>query len=140
MCQAKCFILATLKRIPGLVRKCLFGTVDHDHVNRDLELKLHQISQEDTQRWNFIFKTETPLPGRLQWEKNPVDSVAAFYHESSWGENTSSATHDSTGSPSRRRNELNQREYIRAMKYTLISRVWPTVGVSRRKNNCVTDL
>ncbi|XP_077420816.1 cyclin-dependent kinase inhibitor 1B-like [Vanacampus margaritifer] len=75
-----------------LVRKRLFGTVDHDHVDRELEQKLHQISQDVTKRWNFVFETETPLPGRLQWEKNPVQSIAAFYHESTWDKKTFSTT------------------------------------------------
>ncbi|XP_077374616.1 uncharacterized protein LOC144017186 [Festucalex cinctus] len=75
-----------------LVRKRLFGTVDHDRVDRDLEQKLHQISQDVTKRWNFVFETETPLPGRLQWEKNPVESIAAFYHESTWDKTTFSTT------------------------------------------------
>ncbi|KAM9825886.1 cyclin-dependent kinase inhibitor 1B-like isoform 1-T1 [Syngnathus typhle] len=71
-----------------LVRKCLFGAVDRDQVDRDLERNLQQSSQDDSQRWNFNFKTETPLPGSLQWEKNPVERIAAFYHESKRGQKT----------------------------------------------------
>ncbi|XP_061619845.1 cyclin-dependent kinase inhibitor 1C-like [Phyllopteryx taeniolatus] len=73
------------------VRRDLFGIVNRERVDRELEVKLRQSIQEDNLRWNFSFQTETPLPGRLQWEKQPVEHTAAFYHESSWDNDKSSS-------------------------------------------------
>uniref|UniRef100_A0A3Q1H5J5 Cyclin-dependent kinase inhibitor domain-containing protein n=1 Tax=Acanthochromis polyacanthus TaxID=80966 RepID=A0A3Q1H5J5_9TELE len=58
------------------VRRSLFGPVDHEQLRRDLKLKLQQIMEQDTRRWNFNFQAETPLPGRFQWEEIPA---APFY-------------------------------------------------------------
>nr|XP_057944972.1 cyclin-dependent kinase inhibitor 1B-like [Doryrhamphus excisus] len=65
----------------GSVCRCLFGPVDHEQLQRDLKLKLREISVEDSRRWNFNFQTDTPLPGMFEWE--PVDCTADFYLESS---------------------------------------------------------
>lgn len=64
------------------VCRSLFGPVDHDQLRRELKLKLKEISEQDSRRWNFNFQTETPLPGRFQWEEIPSDSAAALYQES----------------------------------------------------------
>lgn len=68
------------------VCRSLFGPVDHDQLRRELKLKLKEIGEQDSRRWNFNFQTETPLPGRFQWEEIPSDSAAALYQES--GSNT----------------------------------------------------
>ncbi|XP_041836201.1 cyclin-dependent kinase inhibitor 1Ca [Melanotaenia boesemani] len=60
----------------------LFGPVDHDQLRRDLDLKLWEITAQDSRRWNFNFQSETPLPGRFQWEEIPTDCAADFYLES----------------------------------------------------------
>ncbi|XP_044041826.1 cyclin-dependent kinase inhibitor 1Ca [Siniperca chuatsi] len=64
------------------VCRSLFGPVDHDQLRRDLKLKLKEITEQDSRRWNFNFQTETPLPGRFQWEEIPADCAAAPYQES----------------------------------------------------------
>uniref|UniRef100_A0A3P8RJA6 Cyclin-dependent kinase inhibitor domain-containing protein n=1 Tax=Amphiprion percula TaxID=161767 RepID=A0A3P8RJA6_AMPPE len=61
------------------VRRSLFGPVDHEQLRRDLKLKLQQIMEQDTRRWNFNFEAETPLPGRFQWDEIPVQCAAPFY-------------------------------------------------------------
>ncbi|XP_070823406.1 cyclin dependent kinase inhibitor 1Ca [Chaetodon trifascialis] len=63
------------------VCRSLFGPVDHDQLRRDLKLKLKEITEQDSRRWNFNFQTETPLPGRFQWEEIPADCAAALYQE-----------------------------------------------------------
>ncbi|KAF1392543.1 hypothetical protein PFLUV_G00029120 [Perca fluviatilis] len=64
------------------VCRSLFGPVDHEQLRRDLTLKLKEISERDSRRWNFNFHTETPLCGRFQWEEIPADCAAAIYQES----------------------------------------------------------
>uniref|UniRef100_A0A8C9ZPA8 Cyclin-dependent kinase inhibitor 1-like n=1 Tax=Sander lucioperca TaxID=283035 RepID=A0A8C9ZPA8_SANLU len=64
------------------VCRSLFGPVDHEQLRRDLTLKLKEISEQDSRRWNFNFHTETPLCGRFQWEEIPADCAAAIYQES----------------------------------------------------------
>ncbi|KAK2853707.1 hypothetical protein Q5P01_006368 [Channa striata] len=65
------------------VCRSLFGPVDHDQLRRDLTLKLKEITEQDSSRWNFDFQADAPLPGRLQWEEVPGSCAAAFYRESS---------------------------------------------------------
>ncbi|XP_039986830.1 cyclin-dependent kinase inhibitor 1Ca [Xiphias gladius] len=60
----------------------LFGPVDHDQLRRDLKLKLNEIAEQDSRRWNFHFQAETPLPGRFEWEEIPAGCAAAFYRGS----------------------------------------------------------
>ncbi|CAN9506644.1 unnamed protein product [Ophioblennius macclurei] len=63
------------------VRRNLFGPVDHDQLRRDLKLQLREMMEQDSRRWNFDFESETPLPGRFQWEETPADCSADFYRE-----------------------------------------------------------
>ncbi|NXU47742.1 CDN1A inhibitor, partial [Turnix velox] len=46
----------------------LFGPVDHQQLQEDLEEMLKQQLEEAQQRWNFDFLTETPLEGQFKWE------------------------------------------------------------------------
>ncbi|KFP70873.1 Cyclin-dependent kinase inhibitor 1, partial [Acanthisitta chloris] len=46
----------------------LFGPVDHQQLQNDLEVMLRQNLEEAKQRWNFDFETETPLEGPFTWE------------------------------------------------------------------------
>lgn len=64
------------------VCRSLFGPVDREQLRRDLKQRLKEISEQDSRRWNFNFQTETPLPGRFQWEEIPSASAAALYQES----------------------------------------------------------
>ncbi|XP_062248875.1 cyclin dependent kinase inhibitor 1Ca [Platichthys flesus] len=63
------------------VCRSLFGPVDQEQLRRDLKLRLREMSEQDSRRWNFNFQAETPLPGRFQWEEIPSDCAAAFYLE-----------------------------------------------------------
>lgn len=64
------------------VRRSLFGPVDHEQLRRDLRLRLQEMSEQDSRRWNFDFQTDTPLAGRFQWEEVPLHCAAALYQES----------------------------------------------------------
>ncbi|XP_068433306.1 cyclin dependent kinase inhibitor 1Ca [Clinocottus analis] len=63
------------------VCRSLFGPVDHDQLSRELELKLGELAEEDSRRWNFNFQTETPLAGSYQWDEMPADGAAAVRPE-----------------------------------------------------------
>lgn len=76
------------------VCRSLFGPVDHEQLRRELKLKLKEISEQDSRRWNFNFQSETPLPGRFQWEEIPTDCAATLYQDSTQLKDCSPATED----------------------------------------------
>nr|XP_027209556.1 uncharacterized protein LOC113803050 [Penaeus vannamei] len=49
------------------LRKNLFGPVDHSENLRFVREELEKIAKEDSERWNFDFKTEQPKEGRYEW-------------------------------------------------------------------------
>ncbi|XP_037788201.1 cyclin-dependent kinase inhibitor 1B-like [Penaeus monodon] len=49
------------------LRKNLFGPVDHSENLRFVHEELEKITKEDSERWNFDFKTEQPKEGRYEW-------------------------------------------------------------------------
>ncbi|GAA6111869.1 cyclin-dependent kinase inhibitor 1 [Tachysurus ichikawai] len=63
------------------VCRSLFGPVDHDELNRDIETKMREISERDQKRWNFNFVSDTPLHGDYEWERTAVEATPAFYQE-----------------------------------------------------------
>lgn len=82
----KTFPTKTIQRMDPIRRResvcrSLFGPVDHDQLCRELKLKLKEITEQDSRRWNFNFQTEMPLPGRFQWEEIPASCAASFYRE-----------------------------------------------------------
>ncbi|XP_026221854.1 cyclin-dependent kinase inhibitor 1C-like [Anabas testudineus] len=60
----------------------LFGPVDHEELNREMKVKMREISERDQQRWNFNFEANTPLVGDYEWEEVPVDKTPVFYQDS----------------------------------------------------------
>lgn len=77
------------------VCRCLFGPVNHEQVRQELKLKLKEIVEQDSRRWNFDFQSETPLPGRYQWEEIPTICAAALYHDSTQPRDVCSSNTDS---------------------------------------------
>ncbi|XP_053343171.1 cyclin-dependent kinase inhibitor 1B-like [Clarias gariepinus] len=61
------------------VRRSLFGPVDHDELQRDIEEKLREVSENDHHRWNFNFASGTPLLGDYEWEGAAVEATPVFY-------------------------------------------------------------
>ena len=63
------------------VRRCLFGPVDHEVLNNDLQKGMQDASVQNKLRWNFDFEKECPMSGgRYDW--TAVDSseyVPAVY-------------------------------------------------------------
>lgn len=54
-------------RCPNVCRD-LFGPVDHEENREFLSRELNNIQTENSERWNFDFELELPLPGRYEWE------------------------------------------------------------------------
>ncbi|GCB78133.1 hypothetical protein scyTo_0019365, partial [Scyliorhinus torazame] len=57
----------------------LFGPVNHDELNRDLEQKQREIREQDSRRWNYDFERDTPLDGIYKWEAAERKDVPNFY-------------------------------------------------------------
>ncbi|KAM6950339.1 cyclin dependent kinase inhibitor 1Ca [Lycodopsis pacificus] len=88
------------------VCRSLFGPVDHDQLHQDLTLKLREITEQDSRRWNFDFHTETPQSGRFQWEEIPADCAAAVYQESAGEDDGMSDREDSAGTDQENRSSV----------------------------------
>lgn len=54
-------------------KRCLFGRQDHEKVTEELEKQIEDeqktASRDFSNKWNFELGTDTPLPGRYEWEK-----------------------------------------------------------------------
>ncbi|XP_063165294.1 cyclin-dependent kinase inhibitor 1-like [Candoia aspera] len=70
--------LSTAKAAPA--RRNLFGPVDHDHLQQELQRAMSSGLEQAKQRWNFDFFRERPTAGPLQWEELRGHEVPAFYH------------------------------------------------------------
>ncbi|KAM6108274.1 cyclin-dependent kinase inhibitor 1 isoform 2-T2 [Pterocles gutturalis] len=89
---------------PGSSKVCrnLFGPVDHQQLQNDLEDLLRQQLEEAQQRWNFDFETETPLEGHYKWERvflaeQPPQEVHSLVKATSSGSRSSSVPKDHLG-------------------------------------------
>lgn len=64
------------------VCRSLFGPVDHDELNREMDAKLREISDRDRRRWNFNFESDAPVEsGQYEWEATPAEESPAFYRD-----------------------------------------------------------
>ncbi|XP_062899759.1 cyclin-dependent kinase inhibitor 1-like [Mobula hypostoma] len=61
------------------VRRNLFGPVDRQQLQSELETELRIGLQAAARRWAFDFEAERPLPGDMQWEAVPNQDVPSFY-------------------------------------------------------------
>ncbi|XP_055506008.1 cyclin-dependent kinase inhibitor 1Bb [Leucoraja erinacea] len=59
--------------------RSLFGPIDHDGLNRDLQLKKQEIHEQDRGRWNYDFERDKPLDGNYKWEAVDREDVPNFY-------------------------------------------------------------
>ncbi|CAN7984280.1 unnamed protein product [Ixodes hexagonus] len=57
-------------RSPRSVKRCLFE-VDHDDVQRQLASDTEARMDAFARKYNFDLRTETPLPGRYDWNDSP---------------------------------------------------------------------
>ncbi|TRY67950.1 hypothetical protein DNTS_006113 [Danionella cerebrum] len=63
----------------ALIRRNLFGPVDHEQLQQDFQ-RLFCVSMEVAkQRWSFDFQQEEPVPGSVEWEELCCQDVPAFY-------------------------------------------------------------
>lgn len=66
------------------VRRCLFGTVDHDALRKDLDTALAANKSEVNTKWNFNFDEDSPLDqvdGQFNWEivDTKQEYIPSFY-------------------------------------------------------------
>lgn len=61
------------------VRRNLFGPVDHDLLQQDLQRFLRNSIELAGRKWNFDFVRDTPSVGMLEWEELGYHEVPAFY-------------------------------------------------------------
>uniref|UniRef100_A0A224YWF4 Cyclin-dependent kinase inhibitor 1B n=1 Tax=Rhipicephalus zambeziensis TaxID=60191 RepID=A0A224YWF4_9ACAR len=57
--------------------RCLFDRVDHEQLQRDLEEEKRARVARFTEAYNFDLSTETPLPGRFEWQSVGERAAAA---------------------------------------------------------------
>ncbi|CAN8022472.1 unnamed protein product [Ixodes persulcatus] len=62
-------------RSPRSVKRCLFDTVDHGDVRRQLAKESDARLDRFRRQYNFDLRTETPLPGRYDWSDSPVSTT-----------------------------------------------------------------
>lgn len=62
------------------VCRCLFGPVDHTEVKKTLIQEQKRLDDENSDRWNFDFKLETPISGKFAWvQLTTEDEVPEAY-------------------------------------------------------------
>lgn len=67
------------------VCRCLFGSVDHDELRKDLDIELNRQRKMGERRWNFNFDSETPLEGRYEWTRVEEHRVPSVYNSDNNG-------------------------------------------------------
>lgn len=63
----------------AVVRRNLFGPVDHQQLQQDFQRLFCMSVEVAKQRWNFDFQRDQPAPGSIEWEELPCQDVPAFY-------------------------------------------------------------
>ncbi|KAH7940141.1 cyclin-dependent kinase inhibitor 1B [Rhipicephalus sanguineus] len=67
-------------------RRCLFDEVDHEQLQRDLEEEKRARFARFAEAYNFDLSTETPLPGRFEWQSVGDRAAAAASRASEAGD------------------------------------------------------
>lgn len=57
----------------------LFGPVNHEELNRDLNRHLQEMEEAYRRKWNFDFQNHRPLEGRYEWQAVEKGSSPDFY-------------------------------------------------------------
>ncbi|XP_017352138.1 cyclin-dependent kinase inhibitor 1 isoform X2 [Ictalurus punctatus] len=85
-------VLGTLCRggveggVGGSARRCLFGSVDHEELQRDYTLLMRAELQDASRRWNFDFIANKPhVGGDIEWVVLPEARVPSLYHDCTVG-------------------------------------------------------
>ncbi|KAF4093463.1 hypothetical protein AMELA_G00002430 [Ameiurus melas] len=72
--------------VGGSARRCLFGSVDHEELQRDYTLLMRAELQDASRRWNFDFTVNKPrVGGDLEWVALPEARVPSLYHDCTVG-------------------------------------------------------
>uniref|UniRef100_A0A8D0HH50 Cyclin-dependent kinase inhibitor 1B n=1 Tax=Sphenodon punctatus TaxID=8508 RepID=A0A8D0HH50_SPHPU len=57
----------------------LFGPVNHEELNRDLQKHRRDMEEAYQRKWNFDFQNHKPLEGRFEWQAVDKGSLPDFY-------------------------------------------------------------
>ncbi|XP_063306680.1 cyclin-dependent kinase inhibitor 1 [Pelobates fuscus] len=68
MLTAKAILLQAMGSNHKVCRN-LFGPVDHEQLKNDYENNMKSEVEKATQKWNFDFANNSPLPGDYKWER-----------------------------------------------------------------------
>ncbi|XP_073694349.1 cyclin-dependent kinase inhibitor 1D [Garra rufa] len=71
-----------MKPQAAVVRRNLFGPVDHQQLQQDFQRLFCMNVEVAKQRWNFDFQRDQPVPGCIEWEELRFQDVPVFYHSS----------------------------------------------------------
>ncbi|XP_016355886.1 cyclin-dependent kinase inhibitor 1-like isoform X1 [Sinocyclocheilus anshuiensis] len=69
-----------IKPQAAVVRRNLFGPVDHQQLQQDFQRLFCMNVEIAKQRWNFDFQRDQPVPGCIEWEELQCQDVPVFYH------------------------------------------------------------
>ncbi|XP_067913722.1 cyclin-dependent kinase inhibitor 1-like [Heterodontus francisci] len=70
---------------PGKVCRSLFGPVNRQQVQAELQSELRSGLEAARNRWAFDFEEERPVQGALQWEAVSSQDIPQFYRTSVYG-------------------------------------------------------
>lgn len=57
----------------------LFGSCDRQELRRDLEKQIRENERNFREKWNYDPREERPLPGRMDWQAVPRNTVPEYY-------------------------------------------------------------
>ncbi|XP_058230015.1 cyclin-dependent kinase inhibitor 1 isoform X1 [Hemibagrus wyckioides] len=72
--------------VGGSARRCLFGAVDHEELQRDHTLLMRAELEDASRRWSFDFTTDKPrVGGDFDWMGLPENRVPFLYRDCTVG-------------------------------------------------------
>lgn len=126
-----------IKPQAAVVRRNLFGPVDHQQLQQDFQRLFCMNMEVAKQRWNFDFQKDQPVHGCIEWEELQCQDVPVFYHSCVVRSGmTKQTTVDACSAPSMATEkylELRTRGTLRGIKPE--KRMAALLGVKRRQAN-----
>lgn len=120
-----------IKPQAAVVRRNLFGPVDHQQLQQDFQRLFCMNVEIAKQRWNFDFQMDQPVPGCIEWEELQCQDVPVFYHSSVLRPGVAKQTVSSPAMATEKYLELRTRGTLRGTKPEM--RMAALLGVKRRQ-------
>lgn len=123
-----------IKPQAAVVRRNLFGPVDHQQLQQDFQRLFCMNVEIAKQRWNFDFQMDQPVPGCIEWEELRCQDVPVFYHSCVFRPGVAKQTVEACSSPAMATEkylELQTRGTLRGTKPE--KRMAALLGVKRRQ-------